>query len=66
MLQLPNVSTIAELTRECTVQDLANVLEQTLDLPSILPHGARVDPTSDGFLIWLPTCEPQMPRMSSM
>lgn len=33
------------------------MLEHTLDLPSILPHGARVDPTADGFLIWLPTCE---------
>ena len=39
------------------LQDLASVLEHTLDLPSILPHGARVDPTADGFLIWLPTCE---------
>ena len=37
-------------------QDLANVLEHTLDLPTILPHGARVDPTADGFLLWLPTC----------
>jgi hypothetical protein len=37
-------------------QDLANVLEHTLDLPTILPHGARVDPTSDGFLLWLPSC----------
>ena len=39
------------------VQDVATALESTLDLPSILPHGARVDPTADGFLIWLPTCE---------
>jgi len=38
-------------------QDLANVLEHTLDLPTILPHGARVDPTADGFLLWLPTCK---------
>ena len=38
-------------------QDLAEALEHTLDLPTILPHGARVDPTSDGFLLWLPTCE---------
>ena len=27
-------------------QDLAEALEHTLDLPTILPHGARVDPTS--------------------
>ena len=39
------------------MQDVATALESTLDLPSILPHGARVDPTADGFLIWLPTCE---------
>ena len=39
------------------LQDVATALESTLDLPSILPHGARVDPTADGFLIWLPTCE---------
>lgn len=38
-------------------QEVANALEQTLDLPSILPHGARLDPTADGFLIQLPTCE---------
>ncbi len=37
-------------------QDLAQVLEHTLDLPTILPHGARIDPTADGFLLWLPTC----------
>lgn len=37
------------------MQDVANALEQTLDLPSILPHGARVDPTTDGFLLWLPS-----------
>ena len=39
------------------MQDVANALEHTLDLPSILPHGARVDPTADGFLLQLPTCE---------
>ena len=39
------------------LQDVANALEHTLDLPSILPHGARVDPTADGFLLQLPTCE---------
>ena len=39
------------------VQEVANALEQTLDLPSILPHGARLDPTADGFLIQLPTCK---------
>ena len=38
------------------MQDLANTLEHTLDLPTILPHGARIDPTSDGFLLWLPSC----------
>ena len=37
------------------MQDVAQALEQTLDLPSILPHGARVDPTTDGFLLWLPS-----------
>ncbi|EIE26350.1 hypothetical protein COCSUDRAFT_58887 [Coccomyxa subellipsoidea C-169] len=39
-------------------QDLAQVLEHTLDLPTILPHGARIDPTADGFLLWLPTFQP--------
>ncbi|CAL5223539.1 g6071 [Coccomyxa viridis] len=39
-------------------QEVANALEQTLDLPSILPHGARLDPTADGFLIQLPTFQP--------
>ena len=40
---------------DACVQDVAQALEQTLDLPSILPHGARVDPTTDGFLLWLPS-----------
>lgn len=39
------------------LQEVANALEHTLDLPTILPHGAQVDPTADGFLISLPTCE---------
>ncbi|CAK0783700.1 hypothetical protein CVIRNUC_006899 [Coccomyxa viridis] len=44
-------------------QDVATALEQTLDLPSILPHGARVDPTTDGFLLWLPSMQPsQLPE----
>ena len=48
----------ADIIPDChdtCVQDVAQALEQTLDLPSILPHGARVDPTTDGFLLWLPS-----------
>ena len=36
--------------------DLANALNMVVDMPSILPHGTRIDTTSDGFLIWLPSC----------
>lgn len=47
------------------LQDVANALEHTLDLPSILPHGVRVDPTADGFLLQLPSCEPSLPSQAS-
>ena len=46
---------MTKLCHGACMQDVANALEQTLDLPSILPHGARVDPTTDGFLLWLPS-----------
>ncbi len=39
------------------LQDVADALAHTLDLPTILPHGAQIDPTADGFLISLPTCK---------
>lgn len=41
-------------------QDLATSLSTTLSLPNdaSLLHGAYVEPTSDGFLIQLPSCEP--------
>ncbi len=38
-------------------QDLAANLETTLSLPNALPHGAYAEPTSDGFLLFLPSCE---------
>jgi hypothetical protein len=38
-------------------QDLAATLSTTLSLPNLLPHGAYVTPTSDGFLLNLPSCE---------
>ena len=45
-------------------QDLATSLSTTLSLPNdaSLLHGAYVEPTSDGFLIQLPSCEPLLPR----
>ncbi len=36
-------------------QDLAESLSTTLSLPASLTHGATTAPTSDGFLINLPT-----------
>ena len=36
-------------------QDLAATLSTTLSLPNLLPHGAFAEPTSDGFLLWLPS-----------
>jgi hypothetical protein len=36
-------------------QDLAAGLSTTLSLPNLLPHGAFAEPTSDGFLLWLPS-----------
>lgn len=38
-------------------QDLAATLSTTLSLPDGLLHGAYVSPTTDGFLINLPSCE---------
>ena len=38
-------------------QDLAASLSTTLSLPESLTHGASTQPTSDGFLINLPTGE---------
>jgi len=38
-------------------QDLEKTLTTTLSLPDGLLHGAFVTPTSDGFLINMPTCE---------
>ena len=45
-------------------QDLATSLSTTLSLPNdaSLLHGAYVEPTSDGFLIQLPSCEPHLLR----
>jgi hypothetical protein len=40
--------------------ELAGDLQTTLQLPAVgssAPLGARVSPTSDGFLIWLPSGE---------
>ena len=42
-------------------QDLAAGISTTLSLPNLLPHGAFVTPTSDGFLLSLPTCAPRLP-----
>lgn len=39
-------------------QDLAATLSTTLSLPNLLPHGAYATPTSDGFLLNLPSCAP--------
>ena len=39
-------------------QDLAAGLSTTLSLPNLLPHGAYATPTSDGFLIYLPSSKP--------
>ena len=36
-------------------QDLAAGLSTTLSLPNLLPHGAFTEPTSDGFLLYLPS-----------
>lgn len=36
-------------------QEIGNALNMVVDMPTILPHGTRVDTTSDGFLIWLPS-----------
>ena len=41
-------------------QDLAAGITTTLSLPNLLPHGAFVTPTSDGFLLSLPTCAPHL------
>ncbi|CAL8462830.1 g2364 [Coccomyxa elongata] len=45
-------------------QDLAASITTTLSLPNLLPHGAFVTPTSDGFLLNLPTFQPsQIPDL---
>ncbi|BDA49049.1 hypothetical protein COCOBI_13-1590 [Coccomyxa sp. Obi] len=45
-------------------QDLAATITTTLSLPNLLPHGAFVTPTSDGFLLNLPTFQPsQIPDL---
>lgn len=41
-------------------QDLAASVTTTLSLPNLLPHGAFVTPTSDGFLLSLPTSAPRL------
>jgi hypothetical protein len=38
--------------------ELGNALNMVIDVPTILPHGTRIDTTSDGFLLWLPSCAP--------
>jgi hypothetical protein len=37
------------------LQDMARTLTTTLDLPFELVHGISAEPTSDGFLIYLPS-----------
>jgi len=42
------------------ILDVAGTLKATIDLPlggKTAPEGARVTPTSDGFVIWLPSSE---------
>lgn len=41
-------------------QDLAAGITTTFSLPNLLPHGAFVTPTSDGFLLSLPTRAPHL------
>jgi hypothetical protein len=41
------------------LQDEAHALTTTLDLPAVVGHGASVEPTSDGLLIWLPSSAPR-------
>jgi hypothetical protein len=36
-----------------------------VDMPTILPHGTRIDTTSDGFLLWLPSCAPPRARRAA-
>ncbi|KAK9836033.1 hypothetical protein WJX81_007709 [Elliptochloris bilobata] len=44
-------------------QELGNALNMVVDMPTILPHGTRIDTTSDGFLLWLPSFQPsQVPN----
>lgn len=45
-------------------QDLASSLTTTLSLPNLVPHGAFVTPTSDGFLLFLPSSAP-LPMQTS-
>ncbi len=44
------------------LQDEAHALTTTLDLPAVVGHGASVEPTSDGLLIWLPSSAPRRAR----
>ncbi len=36
-----------------------------IDVPTILPHGTRIDTTSDGFLLWLPSSAPAHPSLTA-
>ena len=45
--------------------ELGNALNMVIDVPTILPHGTRIDTTSDGFLLWLPSSAPALPRALS-
>ncbi len=46
--------------------DLGRALNMVVDMPTILPHGTRIDTTSDGFLLWLPSCAPARPLRGLM
>jgi len=45
--------------------DLGRALNMVVDMPTILPHGTRIDTTSDGFLLWLPSCAPPRARRAA-
>jgi hypothetical protein len=53
-------------------QDLGRTLQTTLQLPpdATIGHGISLEPTSDGFLIWLPSggdplAQPSAPKQGS-
>ena len=50
---IPNI--VAYLIPELV--DVLKTVSTTVVPLTELPHGFRLDPTSDGFLIWLPTSE---------